>query len=994
MEPVVVLVNATIGALGFRDKKGKYHREPDCYESIRDVITYLQNDHEMKDRLDCLDVNVIKHDLVPIMSDPDTPDNIFDVALRLAVNLCQPISLVYMSLLGEMPKSKEEWKLFVQLNEKLTKAKLGFASQELMTVLCKKIEAFFSLGWEDRSETKKMLTKRIMLLLKYALAINNAESDERRTPEDINTHNRVVVAFLNAGLGDVLTKIGANRRERDFHLYVMEIFALLLKEHKPSDIYLVGTVQQKEVEQQLLQKVVNEEREKMLSKRRQLPSRHSAFAGTFVVQGCKALNRKNDTVIQRAVPDPKFAITYMIDNKERRKLYRKDWAIETNRATHLSSEEVRSKLKNLYETFLPAAFVNLLKNSRDAAFGGKTFSHGISSMYYFIAMRLGLEYVRLAKMPFSYVSEIVSTTVFHHTQTALDEFLDQMSVNKAEAIGFAMKAQCAVAAFKELVMCLNHYIVNSTGETLEMCKDLANEILKLEEYRDTGFAILKRFAPNKMSKQVLRDMIVCIHYYIRIMERSYKEGALRVVSKRQKVARRRAKNKDVIQKENPFAVAVDSMPIGVLLTHWDDEVAMELSDLLNGYAAPDLNVVVIDSLLKVSAEQEMSFAMLLIQRQLRDGNVSKAVGLYRGARELWPDGMFGTDDMTPEQEFNELHEIYFTDLVEISKEYNLEQEKVYGSEDILPCTEASSSDEEKEELNQDTTKEIEFKFDEYVLRFARPETLRWIALLFAEYDRNPEDVNKCVLKLMHRIAFDFSQPSRLYHVSIFQTLLKIKNELKGLHSSKVKTHKHYHLYEFGFYLLRKFFRCLTERGPKLIPEMLFWKNSSETFDIENGYGAFENEKKNKAVLWSEELEDEVEKLHEEFMAIEEKPEGMDVADFIEHNLSQTRNRKQILKKLKKMNLDMGDLRIKPKKSKTKKRKAAVEEVDPEELRKRLDAIPDLPEDHVGRPHALSPELEMDMSGFSGDSSDEFSDASDTAPNPKRKKIVCSDDEDE
>ncbi|KAK0399789.1 hypothetical protein QR680_003213 [Steinernema hermaphroditum] len=986
---MAAIVQSTIGALGFRDKKGVYHREPDCYESVRDLITFLRNDNQKDYRKICGDQNIIKTDLVPIMSASDTPENVFDVALRLAINLCQPVSLVYR---GEMPETKEEWKLYMDLNANLTRAKLAFASLEFMTVLCRRIERFFALSWEDRSETKKMLIERIMLLLKYALAIDCVESDKQRTSEDMNTHDHVVVAFLDAGLGDALTEIGANKRERDFHLHVLEIFALLLKEHKPSDIYLSGTVQQKEINQQMLQKSVDQEREKVLARRRQIGSRHSAFVGSFTVKGLKAVNKENDTIVQRVMTDVN-SVNHLTERKERRKADRKDCIIETKRATHLSSEEVRMKLKKFYEVFLPSAFSNLLKNAKEPAFGNKTLANRTADVHYFLAMQLGMEYVRLAKMSFSHVEDVVCKTTFHHVQTTVDDYMDQMNVNKAEAKMIGTKAQFAIAAFKELLMCLNHFIIRSEGETLEICKELANEILKLEEYRDTGYDILKRFAPKFMSKQVLRDMALFIHYYIRIMERSYKEGALRVVSKRQKVQRRRQKKKEAIRNENEYAVTVDNIPDSELQTIWDDDVTEELSELLNGYGEIDMDVVVIDSLLKVSAEQEMSFAMLLIQRQLREGNISHALGLYHGARELWPNGMFGSDDMGPEDEFNELHELFFTDLSEVSKEYNAEREKVYGSDEFLDGggdhNELSSDglELEEEEVDHYTTKEIDFKFDEYVLTFARPEALRWIAVLFADYERNPADVNKSVLRLLHRIAFDFAQPSRLYHLSIFQTLLKVKKEFNGLHSSKIKAHKYYQIYEFGYHLLRKFFKCLTERGPKLIVELLFWKNSSETFDIENGYGAFEKDKIMKGILWPEELEEEVEKLHEEFMAFEDKPEGMDVADFIEHNLSQTRNRKQVLLKLKKMGLNMGDLRTKPKKTKQKKRKATSVE-DQEDLRRRLDAIPDLPEDHEGRPHALSPELEMEFSEDEDDllGNESGSDIEDIAPSAKRKRV--------
>lgn len=60
------------------------------------------------------------------------------------------------------------------------------------------------------------------------------------------------------------------------------------------------------------------------------------------------------------------------------------------------------------------------------------------------------------------------------------------------------------------------------------------------------------------------------------------------------------------------------------------------------------------------------FAMLRIQRLLRTKSVSDAVGLYRACREIWCfDDIFGTNDMDPEEEFNELRTVFYTNLDEV-----------------------------------------------------------------------------------------------------------------------------------------------------------------------------------------------------------------------------------------------------------------------------------------------------------------------------------------
>ncbi|VDK31836.1 unnamed protein product [Gongylonema pulchrum] len=77
------VVQATISALGYLES-GVYYPEPDCFESIRDLIRFLRNDTKMATaRRLCGERNIVRCDLIPIMKSPNTPDNLFDIALRL-----------------------------------------------------------------------------------------------------------------------------------------------------------------------------------------------------------------------------------------------------------------------------------------------------------------------------------------------------------------------------------------------------------------------------------------------------------------------------------------------------------------------------------------------------------------------------------------------------------------------------------------------------------------------------------------------------------------------------------------------------------------------------------------------------------------------------------------------------------------------------------------------------------------------------------------------
>lgn len=127
--------------------------------------------------------------------------------------------------------------------------------------------------------------------------------------------------------------------------------------------------------------------------------------------------------------------------------------------------------------------------------------------------------------------------------------------------------------------------------------------------------------------------------------------------------------------------------------------------------------------------------MLSVQRALRDRRVCDAVGIYRSARDLWPNGNFGSPETSMEDEIDELREIFFTSLNEIAEEHRSEHKKVYGSIESLNEIGGSVSDneenlnnevnEEQEENEEYIVMETPFSFDEYISHFAKSEIVAW-----------------------------------------------------------------------------------------------------------------------------------------------------------------------------------------------------------------------------------------------------------------------------
>ena len=176
------------------------------------------------------------------------------------------------------------------------------------------------------------------------------------------------------------------------------------------------------------------------------------------------------------------------------------------------------------------------------------------------------------------------------------------------------------------------------------------------------------------------------------------------------------------------------------------------------------------------------YAMLKIQRALREKRPADAAGLYRKCRDIWySEDIFGSKDILPEEEFVELRNIFYTDLSEIAESLvkaEQEAENRFGSSEMLD--ENGGSEEEDEESDYET-KEVQFDFDGYVVRFAASDVIKWSVtlsvfhritlsrylFLLDDFDKNSSELNKALVKMLHRIGFDLKMHCRLFQVTFF-----------------------------------------------------------------------------------------------------------------------------------------------------------------------------------------------------------------------------------
>ncbi|GMR40918.1 hypothetical protein PMAYCL1PPCAC_11113, partial [Pristionchus mayeri] len=929
------IIQGTIGALGYLEDD-VYYPEPDCIETVRDLIRFLRNDGpDLLVRRCCGERNVVGSDLIPILKMPKLNDDMFDLALRLAANLCQP-SMVSMH--GKQPETKEQFAMLKQLEENLTRAKLACADKGLFAVLKAKLNKFFiETDWDGRTEEQRLVMERIVVFIRYMFSITPVDIDDKRTAFDNSSHDRLVEAAIDAGLDTLLMEISKDRYEREFHLSILEIFALFLKEHKPEDLVSADKDRSEEEKKKTegeLQQIVENQRAAMEDvKRKIMGKRHTNFAGSYVVRGMKAVNADNDIIINKPVKDIR-GMDFLENRKAKKRTPKNRRPFEANQRTFLSSIEIRLKMKGFVTRLIEDCYCRLMKATKSAAFDARrSVGQRQADLHYFLLERFCVQFARLAKMRAEKVQFSLGVDGFHHVQIQLDNYLELAKAEKKDGRRHGLRAQFALSAYKELILFHQYMMDSGTEEEKDDATSACGHILRMDEYRDLSCNLMRGFMPGVLSKTFLRELVLVNHHYFRLLERSHKSGLLKQVTKKHKVRRNRGgkkknrktkggneeKGEEPVDEDEESAQRVkekeenerlDGMKETEAEEMWDT-MEEEVRKVLKGEVEEEADVRPIEVLLEVDEEAHQRFAMLRVQRLLRSRRPLSAVSLYHAARGIWPaEGVFGAPDMPIDDELNEIKAILVTDLKEVASELaeaELKMEESTGvkkgrAEDDGGEEEGYDSEAEEEDARFER-REVDFDFKQHVHQFARNDVLKWYIFLLSDFESNAAELNHALVKMLHRVAFDLDLHPRVYMVSLFIVLDKVRARLAGKTSKEIKKSVFYEIYQFGFHLLRKFFGTFATIGAALGPEAIFWKTPQAAYEIQFGYGSYNESKAEEKATWTEALEDELRSHHRDYCEMEGRVEGMDIADYIEHSLSRERTRRQILRKMNELGLD-------------------------------------------------------------------------------------------
>ncbi|XP_042877504.1 protein timeless homolog [Penaeus japonicus] len=892
---------AACSALGYSDG-AKYHKEADCLETVKDLVRYLRKDdesHEIRRALG--DTRVMQTDLIPIVREHSQDGELFDVTLRLLVNLTNPVLLLFRE---ELPEEKVTRQQFLHLVSQQQGYKEAFVEEKLWAVLVGKLGELLQLDWENRQEDDRLIIERILILVRNILSVPASPEDEKRTDDDASVHDQVLWALHLAGFEDLLLYIASSENEQDLCMHSLEIISLMLREQDPAQLAQAGLQrsqsEKEKDEKELLEIRQREALKKQQQRQKQYSARHSRFGGTYYVQNMKSISDR-DIISHQPVSDIR---SLNFDKAKRpKKVAKNRMAMRDVNTTRRSTLAIRLFLQEFCVEFLNGAYNSIMYIVKDNLNRARAQEHDES--YYLWAMKFFMEFNRHHQFKIELVSETLSVQTFHYIQTNLDSYYEMMTTDKKKIPLWSRRMHKALRAYQELLMTLAYMDKSDNESVRESSKVLKCKVFYVVEYREMVMILLQNYDPVKLSSTYLKDLVETTHIFLKLLESFCGKSKHVIVQKKVKKAKKK--------KAKAQQKTVNEPTEHELQDIWDD-MSAELSAVVQGEAGDLPDTVPFDALSEQTDEEQKEAAMRRINLHLRKKELAEGVSLMRSAREVWPEGdVFGSQTMEHSEEFLALREIFMANLnpVENTPVQEPTEEEEYDD------------DEEEEEESLVQISEQEFDFTNFIRRFANTKIMQAYCRLFKSYGSNSSHTNHCILRMFHRIAWDNKLPAMFFQASLFCVFQKAMDDPRQKTNDSIKE-----IVKFAKYIVRQFFK-VAETNPKVFVELLFFKTNKEALEIECGYAEQDAGKKAMKLAWREEEEEELVRLFEEFTRT--SPEGADdkdVADLILENLiNQTRTRRMVIKKLKDMHLirDVKELTRKTVKVKPAKVWSEVEE---------------------------------------------------------------------
>uniref|UniRef100_A0A8C5FIK9 Timeless circadian clock n=1 Tax=Gadus morhua TaxID=8049 RepID=A0A8C5FIK9_GADMO len=813
-------VLATCSALGYLEGE-TYHKEADCLESVKDLIRYLRHEDDARDIRQQLGAgHILQNDLLPIISQHGGDKPLFDACIRLMVNLTQPALLCF----GKVPDDPALRHHFLQVTSYLQAYKEAFASEKVFGVLSETLYNLLQLDWEQRQEEDNLLVERILLLVRNVLHVPADPYEEKNVDDDASVHDKLLWAVHMSGFDDLVKFLASAQSEQQWCMHVLEVVSLLFRDQTPEALVSAGharSTQEKSRDLTELEVLRQKEQAEKRSRTLQRGTRHSRFGGTYVVAGLKAVGNE-DVVYHRGIHNFK---NYSHDaGKAVRRVHKRHRRARDSEGQRRSALNVRLFLREFCVDFLENCYNHLMYLVKEGLIREQAQQH--DETYFLWALSFFMAFNRGNGFRADLVSETMSIRAFHFIERNITNYYEMMLTDRKEATSWSRRMHLALKAYQELLLTVNE-MDRSRDDTIRQSSNvIKSNIFYMMEYREIFLTLLRKYDETKQPQSFLRDLVESTHLFLRMLERFCKGRNNLMVQRRNRPQKKSTPETDPEVLEETWKIVSEELRAA----------GFQLS------AGVTEAVVPFDAASEVSLEDQRSQTVVRVQDALMARLGPEALGLLRAARSVWPEGdVFGPADVEPEDELELLKQILHATLPR-------------SAPPEVPAEEDEDGPEyEEEELESVQVSETDFNFLDFIKRFAQPAIVRPYVLLLKTYSTNSPHTNHCIARMLHRLAVDLKMDALLYQLSVFSAFNRILSDPAAAAYKELGT--------FAKFVVSRFL-VVAARNDKAFIELLFWKNVGTVHEMTEGYG--KEGVGTGIVLWTEQQEDELEMLYEEF----------------------------------------------------------------------------------------------------------------------------------
>ncbi|TNM89036.1 hypothetical protein fugu_005290 [Takifugu bimaculatus] len=732
---------ATCSALGYLEGD-TYHKEHDCLESVKDLIRFLRHEDDSRDvRQQLGAAQIVQNDLLPIIIQHGQDKTLFDACIRY-IEYYTPAMLCF----GKVPDDPVFRHHFLEVTSHLQAYKEAFASEKVFGILSETLYNLLQLDWEQRQEEDNLLIERILLLVRNVLHVPADPCEEKKVDDDASIHDRVLWALHISGFDDLVTFLASAQSEKQWSLHVLEIITLMFRDQTPDALVSAGqarSAQQKLRDSQELESLRQKEHAAKRSRTFQRGTRHSRFGGSFVVQGLKSIG-ENDLIYHRSLNNTSAALPL----------------------------NVRLFLREFCVDFLENCYNHLMYLVKERLIREQTEEH--DETYYLWALSFFMAFNRGNDFHTDLVSETMSIRTFHFIERNITKYYEMILTDRKEATSWSRRMHLALKAYQELLLNLNEMDHSQDESIRQSANIIKSNIFYMMEYREIFLTLLRKYDETKQPQSYLQDLVESTHLFLRMLER-FCTGRKNLIVQRKRVKRKkpRAQKKPTVLEMSPEVLAETWKIVEEELR----ATGFQLSASVTEIAVP------FDATSETPLEEQRTEAMVRVQDAVLARLGPEALGLLRAAREVWPEGdVFGSADVEPEEELELLKQILHANLPRTTEP--------------VPEEEEDAAELEEEELESVQVSESEFNFLDFIKRFANPAIVRPYILLLKSYSKNTPHTNHCIARMLHRLAVNLKMDALLFQLSVFSVFNKILSDPAAAAYTELVTFAKYLLNRF------------------------------------------------------------------------------------------------------------------------------------------------------------------------------------------------------